>query len=166
MKDSACWVKSSTTNPLPLFVVTRIVLVCRNSAILQLALRADVHPETGQPVFTLDHNIQDLGEDNQAKYKAIAEFAAANGVTAYPAGRGIGHQIMIADRGAAQRDDEVGAAGGRKRVAKAGRVVAGDRAQERFGADRPAHGGAEVEVGLALAGMAEPEGEVHRDAGQ
>jgi homoaconitate hydratase len=48
-----------------------------------------------QPVFTLDHNIQDLGEDNQAKYKAIAEFATANGVTAYPAGRGIGHQIMI-----------------------------------------------------------------------
>jgi homoaconitate hydratase len=48
-----------------------------------------------QPVFTLDHNIQDLGDDNQAKYKAIAEFAAANGVTAYPAGRGIGHQIMI-----------------------------------------------------------------------
>jgi homoaconitate hydratase len=51
----------------------------------------------GQPVFTLDHNIQDLGEDNQAKYAAIAEFAAANGVTAYPAGRGIGHQIMIED---------------------------------------------------------------------
>ncbi len=48
-----------------------------------------------QPVFTLDHNIQDLGEDNQAKYKSIAEFAAANGVDAYPAGRGIGHQIMI-----------------------------------------------------------------------
>ncbi len=48
-----------------------------------------------QPIFTLDHNIQDLGEDNQAKYRAIAEFAAANGVTAYPAGRGIGHQIMI-----------------------------------------------------------------------
>ena len=48
-----------------------------------------------QPVFTLDHNIQDLGEDNQAKYRSIAEFAGANGVTAYPAGRGIGHQIMI-----------------------------------------------------------------------
>ena len=48
-----------------------------------------------QPVFTLDHNIQDLGEENQAKYRSIAEFAAANGVTAYPAGRGIGHQIMI-----------------------------------------------------------------------
>jgi len=49
----------------------------------------------GQPVFTLDHNIQDLGEANQAKYRAIAEFAAENGVTAYPAGRGIGHQIMV-----------------------------------------------------------------------
>ncbi len=48
-----------------------------------------------QPVFTLDHNIQDLGESNQAKYARIAEFAAANGVDAYPAGRGIGHQIMI-----------------------------------------------------------------------
>ncbi len=49
----------------------------------------------GQPVFTLDHNIQDLGDANQAKYAAIADFAAANGVDAYPAGRGIGHQIMI-----------------------------------------------------------------------
>jgi len=49
----------------------------------------------GQPVFTLDHNIQDLGADNQAKYAAIAAFAAENGVDAYPAGRGIGHQIMV-----------------------------------------------------------------------
>ncbi len=48
-----------------------------------------------QPVFTLDHNIQDLGEANQAKYQSIAEFAAQQGVTAYPAGRGIGHQIMV-----------------------------------------------------------------------
>ncbi len=48
-----------------------------------------------QPIFTLDHNIQDLGKANLAKYQSIAEFAAANGVTAYPAGRGIGHQVMI-----------------------------------------------------------------------
>ncbi len=48
-----------------------------------------------QPIFTLDHNIQDLGETNQAKYRAIAEFAARQGVTAYPAGRGIGHQVMV-----------------------------------------------------------------------
>ena len=48
-----------------------------------------------QPVFTLDHNIQNTSEENLAKYQAIADFAAANGVTAYPAGRGIGHQIMV-----------------------------------------------------------------------
>jgi homoaconitate hydratase len=48
-----------------------------------------------QPVFTLDHNIQDLSEDNLAKYRAIAEFATENGVDHYPAGRGIGHQIMV-----------------------------------------------------------------------
>jgi homoaconitate hydratase len=48
-----------------------------------------------QPIFTLDHNIQDLGEANQAKYAAIAAFAERNGVRAYPAGRGIGHQIMV-----------------------------------------------------------------------
>ena len=51
--------------------------------------------DPAQPVFTLDHNIQDLGEKNQAKYAAIAEFARRHGVTAYPAGRGIGHQIMV-----------------------------------------------------------------------
>ncbi len=48
-----------------------------------------------QPVFTLDHNIQDLGEANQAKYAAIAAFAAAQGITAFGAGRGIGHQVMV-----------------------------------------------------------------------
>ncbi|MCB1184479.1 homoaconitase [bacterium] len=48
-----------------------------------------------QPVFTLDHNIQDLGDDNHAKYAKIAEFARRHGIDAYPAGRGIGHQIMI-----------------------------------------------------------------------
>ena len=26
-----------------------------------------------QPVFTLDHNIQDLGDANQAKYRTIAD---------------------------------------------------------------------------------------------
>ena len=48
-----------------------------------------------QPVFTLDHNIQDLGDANQAKYRTIAAFAATHGIDAYPSGRGIGHQIMI-----------------------------------------------------------------------
>jgi len=47
-----------------------------------------------QPVFTLDHNVQDMSEKNLQKYEAIRRFAAEMGVDFYPAGRGIGHQIM------------------------------------------------------------------------
>jgi homoaconitate hydratase len=47
-----------------------------------------------QPVFTLDHNVQDTGEKNLKKYAAIEAFASEMGVDFYPAGRGIGHQIM------------------------------------------------------------------------
>jgi len=47
-----------------------------------------------QPVFTLDHNVQDTGEKNLEKYKNIELFAKEMGVDFYPAGRGIGHQIM------------------------------------------------------------------------
>ncbi|KAJ3272277.1 mitochondrial Homoaconitase [Terramyces sp. JEL0728] len=48
-----------------------------------------------QPVFTLDHDVQNKTEKNLQKYRNIEEFAKANGVDFYPAGRGIGHQIMI-----------------------------------------------------------------------
>jgi len=47
-----------------------------------------------QPVFALDHNIQDKSEKNRQKYAAIEAFAREMGVDFYPAGRGIGHQIM------------------------------------------------------------------------
>jgi len=47
-----------------------------------------------QAVFTLDHNIQDQSEKNLQKYKNIQAFAREMGVDFYPAGRGIGHQIM------------------------------------------------------------------------
>ncbi|KAF0974541.1 hypothetical protein FDP41_006573 [Naegleria fowleri] len=48
-----------------------------------------------QPVFALDHNIQDTSESNLSKYKKIEKFASENGIVFYPAGRGIGHQVMI-----------------------------------------------------------------------
>jgi homoaconitate hydratase len=48
-----------------------------------------------QPVFTLDHNVQDRSPDNLAKYAKIEAFAEEHGIDFYPAGRGIGHQIMI-----------------------------------------------------------------------
>jgi homoaconitate hydratase len=47
-----------------------------------------------QIVVTLDHNVQDKTEKNLEKYKKIEEFAKTMGADFYPAGRGIGHQIM------------------------------------------------------------------------
>ena len=51
--------------------------------------------DPGQPVFTLDHDIQNTSAENLAKYARIEQFAKKHGVTFYPAGRGIGHQVMI-----------------------------------------------------------------------
>src|SRR6266853_1759550 len=48
-----------------------------------------------QLVFALDHDIQNQSEDNQKKYRAIETFAKQHGVDFYPAGSGIGHQIMV-----------------------------------------------------------------------
>ncbi|MFQ6615489.1 MAG: homoaconitase [Fidelibacterota bacterium] len=50
--------------------------------------------DPAQAVFTLDHDIQNRGEENLLKYRRIEEFADEMGVDFYPAGRGIGHQIM------------------------------------------------------------------------
>lgn len=47
-----------------------------------------------QVVTTLDHNIQDKTEKNLEKYQKIENFARSLGAWFYPAGRGIGHQIM------------------------------------------------------------------------
>ncbi len=51
--------------------------------------------DASQPVFTLDHNIQDRSAGNLAKYKRMEAFAAQQGISFYPAGAGIGHQMMI-----------------------------------------------------------------------
>lgn len=48
-----------------------------------------------QIVMTLDHDVQNKSEKNLQKYRQIEEFAKTHGVEFYPAGRGIGHQIMI-----------------------------------------------------------------------
>jgi homoaconitate hydratase len=50
------------------------------------------HPK--QPVFALDHDIQNQSEDNLKKYRAIEAFAREQGIDFYPAGTGIGHQVM------------------------------------------------------------------------
>ncbi|WVQ80848.1 homoaconitase, mitochondrial [Cryptococcus sp. DSM 104549] len=48
-----------------------------------------------QPVFTLDHDVQNQSATNQNKYKKIEAFSKEHGVDFYPAGRGIGHQIIV-----------------------------------------------------------------------
>ncbi len=65
------------------------------------ALGAQRVHDPRQPVFTLDHNIQDRSEGNLAKYRDIATFAERQGIDHYPAGAGIGHQLMI-ERGYVQ----------------------------------------------------------------
>lgn len=48
-----------------------------------------------QLVFALDHDVQNKSESNLTKYKQIEEFAKHHGVSFFPAGHGIGHQVMV-----------------------------------------------------------------------
>ncbi len=51
--------------------------------------------DPGQPVFALDHEIQNTDPKNLAKYAAIEAFAKEQGIRFHPAGYGIGHQVMV-----------------------------------------------------------------------
>lgn len=59
-----------------------------------LSMDAEQIHNPRQPMFALDHNVQDEGRSNIQKYADIEAFAHEMGVDFYPAGRGIGHQIM------------------------------------------------------------------------
>jgi homoaconitate hydratase len=59
------------------------------------AIGAAAVADADQPVFVLDHDIQNTSEANLDKYRRIGEFAAAHDIRFYPAGTGIGHQIMV-----------------------------------------------------------------------
>lgn len=48
-----------------------------------------------QPVFTLDHDVQNKTPKNLQKYASIEAFARKHGINFYPAGRGIGHQVLV-----------------------------------------------------------------------
>ncbi|MCF8241200.1 MAG: homoaconitase [Melioribacteraceae bacterium] len=58
------------------------------------SIGAEKFADPRQVVHTLDHNIQDKSEKNLQKYQKIEEFSKSMGADFYPAGRGIGHQIM------------------------------------------------------------------------
>jgi len=59
------------------------------------AIGASAVADADQPVFVLDHDIQNTSDANLDKYRRIGEFAATHGIRFYPAGTGIGHQIMV-----------------------------------------------------------------------
>ncbi|KAF4343481.1 homoaconitase mitochondrial [Fusarium beomiforme] len=60
-----------------------------------LSLDASEVHDNSQIVFTLDHDVQNKSEANLRKYSTIRAFAEKHGISNYPAGRGIGHQIMV-----------------------------------------------------------------------
>jgi homoaconitate hydratase len=51
--------------------------------------------DPAQPVFALDHEIQNRTPENLGKYARIEAFAREQGVVFHPAGAGIGHQLMV-----------------------------------------------------------------------
>lgn len=48
-----------------------------------------------QPIFAMDHDIQNHTPENLAKYTAIRSFAERRGIAYFPPGRGIAHQVMV-----------------------------------------------------------------------
>lgn len=48
-----------------------------------------------QPVIALDHDIQDPDPHMRENHERIARFAAEEGIDFFPAGTGIGHQLMV-----------------------------------------------------------------------
>src|SRR6266536_1620903 len=48
-----------------------------------------------QPVFAIDHDIQNVTPKNLEKYTKIEAFAQEHGIYFYPAGTGISHQVMV-----------------------------------------------------------------------
>jgi homoaconitate hydratase len=51
--------------------------------------------DPAQPIFAIDHDIQNTSPENLAKYAKIEAFAAEHGIDFYPPGTGISHQVMV-----------------------------------------------------------------------
>src|SRR5881396_3689373 len=51
--------------------------------------------DPAQPVFAIDHDIQNVTPKNLEKYAKIEAFAAEHGIDFYPPGTGISHQVMV-----------------------------------------------------------------------
>src|SRR5436309_15744974 len=51
--------------------------------------------DPAQPVFAIDHDIQNTSPENLAKYAKIEAFAGDHDIDFYPPGTGISHQVMV-----------------------------------------------------------------------
>src|SRR5256884_6518259 len=51
--------------------------------------------DPAQPVFAIDHDIQNTTAESLGKYAKIEAFAREHGIDFYPAGTGISHQVMV-----------------------------------------------------------------------
>src|SRR5947208_16053448 len=51
--------------------------------------------DPAQPVFAIDHDIQNVSPKNLEKYSKIEAFAREHGIDFYPPGTGISHQVMV-----------------------------------------------------------------------
>jgi homoaconitate hydratase len=51
--------------------------------------------DPAQPVFAIDHDIQNVTPKNLEKYAKIEAFAREHGIDYYPPGTGISHQVMV-----------------------------------------------------------------------
>jgi len=51
--------------------------------------------DSAQPVFAIDHDIQNTSPENLSKYAKIEAFAHEHAIDFYPAGTGISHQVMV-----------------------------------------------------------------------
>src|SRR5947207_14155667 len=51
--------------------------------------------DSAQPVFAIDHDIQNTSPENLAKYAKIEAFAREHDIDFYPPGTGISHQVMV-----------------------------------------------------------------------
>ena len=51
--------------------------------------------DPAQPVFAIDHDIQNTSPENLAKYAKIEAFAGEHSIDFYPPGTGISHQVMV-----------------------------------------------------------------------
>ena len=79
------------------FIAPQHILTHDNTSAVMLkfqSLGATTFADPRQPVFVLDHNVQDQSQENLSKYSRIETFARTHNLDFYPAGRGIGHQVM------------------------------------------------------------------------